>query len=233
MPPGALWGGPCPGRMARVGMRRGDLEADQLRQKVKGGKGRESEMITFWSSLRAGWGRRGTPWSLPCPESPSPSRTGSRTSWRSATNASAARNTGVSALHRRCWPRSRRCRRRSGIAGCGKRAGPRLGLVRQSPREFAGVCGRARAGRRGAGGSEAAVPASALRGSLRTQEGAARPSWARGAGGALRGPGSRSASASSRRPEKQQQVLRFSNPFQPLPLHQSALPERARGGARS
>lgn len=131
-------------------------------------------MITFWSPLRGGWGRRGAPWSLPCPESPTPGRTGSRTSRRSATNASAARKTGGSAPHRRCWPRSRRCGRRSGIAGCGKRAAPRLGLVRQSPREFAGVCGRARAGRRGVGGSEAAVPASALRGSLRTQEGAAR-----------------------------------------------------------
>lgn len=54
-------------------------------------------------------------------------------------------------------------------------------------------------------------------------------SRARGAGKALRGPGSRSASASRRRREKQQQVLRFSNPFQPLPLHQSAPPERARG----
>lgn len=41
VPPGALSGGPCPGRMARVGMRRGDLAADQLRQKVKWGGGRK------------------------------------------------------------------------------------------------------------------------------------------------------------------------------------------------
>lgn len=73
------------------------------------------------------------------------------------------------------------------------------------------------------------VPASALHGSPRTREWAARASRARGAGEALRGPGFRSASASRRRREKQQQVLRFSNPFQPLPLHQSAPPERARG----
>lgn len=103
-------------------------------------------MITFWSPRRGGWGRRGALWSLPCPESPRLGRTGSRTSGRSAANASAARKTGGSAPHRRCWPRSRRCGRRSGSAGCGRRAAPRLGLVRQSPREFAGVSGRARAG---------------------------------------------------------------------------------------
>lgn len=39
VPPGVLSGGPCPGRMARVGMWR-DLAADQLRQKVKWGGGR-------------------------------------------------------------------------------------------------------------------------------------------------------------------------------------------------
>lgn len=39
-------------------------------------------MITFWSPRRGGWGRREAPWSFPCPESPLPGRTGSRTSGR-------------------------------------------------------------------------------------------------------------------------------------------------------
>lgn len=42
-------------------------------------------MITFWitaSPRRGGWGRRGAPWSFPCPESLCPGRTGSRTSSR-------------------------------------------------------------------------------------------------------------------------------------------------------
>lgn len=39
-------------------------------------------MITFWSPRRGGWGRRGASWSFPCPESPRPGRTGSRTSDR-------------------------------------------------------------------------------------------------------------------------------------------------------
>lgn len=58
-------------------------------------------------------------------------------------------------------------------------------------------------------------------------------------GGALRGAfrGSRLPSRClplAQRREKQQQVLHFSNQFQPLHLHQSAQPElRARGGARS
>lgn len=39
-------------------------------------------MITFWSPRRGGWGRRGAPWSFPCPESPRRGRAGSRTSGR-------------------------------------------------------------------------------------------------------------------------------------------------------
>lgn len=58
-------------------------------------------------------------------------------------------------------------------------------------------------------------------------------------GGALRGAfrGSQLPSLClllAQRREKQQQVLHFSNQFQPLHLHQSAQPElRVRGGARS
>lgn len=107
------------------------------------------------------------------------------------------------------------------LRGSGSIAGRRA-----SSRESRAVRGR---GGVGPAAPKLWFPPPALRGSPRTREGAARASRARGAAEALRGPGSRSASASRRRREKQQQVLRFSNPFQPLPLHQSAPPERARG----
>lgn len=191
-------------------------------------------MITFWSPRRGGCGRWGAPCSFPCPKSPRPGP------HRLPHLRSAART------RRRRLQRLGRRAARLLIAGAGPAAGDAGAGAGAQAAGDARLCGsgssagrransracRAARGRRrgrGAGGSEAAVPASALRGSSRTREGAARESRARGAGGALRGPGSRSASASRRRREKQQQVLRFSNPFQPLPLHQSAPPERARG----
>lgn len=75
---------------------------------------------------------------------------------RSAAKASAARKTGCSAPHRRCWIHSSRRGRRSGNAGCGRRAAPRL-------RGSGSIAGRRASSResraaRGRGGVGPAVP---------------------------------------------------------------------------
>lgn len=123
---------------------------------------------------------------------------------------------------------------------------PSLGFPASAPRCFASRPRTRGGGRTRVWGATLGEQAKAIR--LRSQN----PEW-EGAGAALGGPRTpllagggalRGAFRGSRlpflclplaqSPEKQQQVLHFSNQFQPLHLHQSAQPKlRARGGARS